>query len=298
MNIARPTTIEQIDTNLRRVLAPNPSPMTYWGTNTYIVGTGNVAVIAPGPNDPAHLENILRALGPGENISHIFVTHSHVDHSPLAKPLALQTGAPVLAFGRSHAGRSAVMQSLVQQGDIGGGEGVDLQFNPDIALQDGSNIQGESWQLQALWTPGHMGNHLSFRFGDMIFTGDHIMGWASSLVSPPDGDLNDFIASTERLAKTESRVFHPGHGAPIHDPTARSHGLIAHRRGRETTILAHLSAGPSDATVLTAAIYKDTPARLIPAARRNVFAHLVALYRDAKVTAELPLCFSSRFELT
>lgn len=269
---------------LRRILAPNPSPMTYRGTNTYLLGTGDLAVIDPGPDSPAHLEAILAALEPGQRISHIFVTHSHVDHSPLARPLAGRTGAPVLAFGDALAGRSAVMADLAAAGLAGGGEGIDAGFRPDQTLEDGQTVAGDGWALEVIHTPGHLGNHIALAWGPACFTADHVMGWASSLVSPPDGDLTDFMASCRRLRARSWEVFHPGHGAPVTDPAGRLDWLITHREAREAAILGQLDRGPATAEALARAIYTDTPAALLPAATRNVFAHLVDLKGKSAVT--------------
>lgn len=278
-----PGQAEQIGPDLRRILAPNPSPMTFRGTNTYLLGSRDLAVIDPGPEDGTHLEAILRAVAPGQRITHILVTHAHLDHAPLSRRLADETGAPVLAFGDAAAGRSAVMQDLAASGLLGGGEGVDRSFAPDINLRDGEYVAGDGWHLRAHWTPGHFGNHMSFATQDFVFTGDIVMGWASSLVSPPDGDLTDFMASCQRLKQIGAAVFHPGHGAPIHSPAARLDWLMTHRRSREATILEQLAKGPATAATLTAVIYTDTPPALLPAAERNVLAHLIDLHQRARV---------------
>ncbi len=275
---------EEIGPNLRRVLAPNPSPMTYRGTNTYLLGRTDIAVIDPGPAREPHLDAILAALAPGQRITHILVTHSHVDHSPLARPLSEATGAPILAFGPSGAGRSDIMTELAATGLADGGEGIDADFAPDQMLADGDTVAGNDWQVTALWTPGHLGNHLSFDAGDgVIFTGDLVMGWASSLVSPPDGDLTQFMASCRRLRERGASVFHSGHGAPITDPMGRLDWLITHRLGREAAILEALSKGPATTAELARMIYTDTPATLLPAAERNILAHLVDLYVKSEV---------------
>ncbi len=286
MNTTPPATAQWLAAGLRRVLAPNPSPMTFRGTNSYIVGEGRVAVIDPGPALPEHMDNLLRALAPGETVSHILVTHSHVDHSPLAAPLSRRTGAPVFAFGNSTQGRSAVMRVLAETGLAGGGEGVDGDFEPDVRLRDGESLCAEGWSIEAIHTPGHMGNHLCLRWGDAVFTGDHVMGWASSLVSPPDGDLSDFMASLDRLERLRARRFYPGHGAPVADPAARIRWLRAHRRSREAEILDALAAGPADSAALARRIYRDLAPALLPAARRNVFAHLVDLQARGRVAPE------------
>lgn len=263
--------------DLRRILAPNPSPMTHWGTNTFLIGTGNVAVIDPGPDNAGHLQAILGALAPEERITHIFVTHSHLDHSPLARPLARACGAPVLGFGPSDAGRSDLMRDLAAQGGLAGGEGIDTAFRPDIALTDGETIDGGDWSITAIHTPGHMSNHLSFAWRDTVFTGDHVMGWASTLISPPDGDMSQYMASLDRLAALGAARFYPAHGLTVENPSARLAELIAHRRGREAAILAALTRRPGSAADLAARLYTDTPPALLGAAARNVFAHLLDL---------------------
>jgi len=302
---------EPMGGTIRRILAPNPSPMTYRGTNTYLIGTAELAVIDPGPDDDRHLQAIKAALQPAQRISHILVTHAHLDHSPLAPRLAAITGAPVYAYGDASAGRSAVMQQLhlsggaQVSGGIQGGEGVDAGFSPDITLVDGQTLIGPDWQLTAHWTPGHFGNHMCFSLQDVgqdvgqdvVFTGDLVMGWASSLVSPPDGDLTDFMASCRKMQRLEAAVFHAGHGAPITNPTVRLNWLIAHRLSREAAILAHLGHGPATAQTLTAAIYTDTPAALIPAATRNVLAHLIDLHGKNKISTDQAITADAQFSL-
>ncbi|MEX0340424.1 MAG: MBL fold metallo-hydrolase [Arenibacterium sp.] len=283
---------------VRRIVAPNPSPMTYRGTNTYLVGTHDLAVIDPGPASEAHLSAILQAIEPGQRISHVFVTHSHLDHSPLAKPLSEATGAPVLAFGGPDAGRSPVMQDLAASGLAGGGEGIDLTFRPDRALGDGERVEGDGWALDVIHTPGHLGNHIALAWDDICFTADHVMGWATSLVSPPDGDLTDFMASCRRLQAQAWSVFHPGHGAPITAPADRLDWLIAHRLGRESEILTHLANGPATVPQLTDRIYKDVPKALLPAAERNVFAHLVDLIGRSIVHCTPSLSVTATFSRT
>ena len=278
------------------VLAPNPSPMTYLGTNSYILGTDDVAIIDPGPDDPAHM-SALRAAINGRRVTHILVTHSHLDHSPLAGPLSRETGAPVHAFGDSRAGRSTIMKQLAQDGLTGGGEGIDTGFTPDITLQDGEMIDVAGKPLTALHTPGHIGNHLCFLWGDAVFSGDHVMGWATSLVSPPDGDLTDFMQSCARLQHVAASAYYPGHGAPVADPKARLAWLIAHRREREAQIIAALSAGPANVADLTQKIYTDVATLLLPAAQRNVFAHLIDLAGQGKVIADPVLGVDAAFTL-
>ncbi|WP_411350984.1 MBL fold metallo-hydrolase [Leisingera aquaemixtae] len=267
----------ELEPGLRRILAPNPSPMTFRGTNTYLIGTGSLAVIDPGPECAPHLEAILAAVQPGQRITHIVVTHSHLDHSPLARGLSQATGAPVYAFGGAGAGRSAVMSRLAASGLAEGGEGIDTEFAPDITVRDSDVIGGDGWELEVIHTPGHLGNHIALAWNDACFTADHVMGWASSLVSPPDGDLTDFMASCRRLRQRSWRVFHPGHGAPVTDPAGRLDWLIAHRQSREAAILQALGQAPATARALAEQIYTETPPALLKAAERNVFAHLVDL---------------------
>lgn len=271
---------------LRRVLAPNPSPMTGPGTFTDIIGAGAVAVIDPGPAIPSHLEAILAALEPGESVAAIIVTHAHLDHSELAPGLAAATGAPVLAFGTATEGRSALMQRLLGEGLQGGGEGIDHGFAPDRRLAEGEVVEGPGWQLRALHTPGHMGNHLCLAWDDVLFTGDLVMGWAPSLVSPPDGDMGAYMASLARLAGGRWRLLLPSHGAPVTDPAGRIAELIAHRRGREAQVLAALAEGPADLARLTARVYHDIDPALLPAARRNALAHLIDLAERNLVAAD------------
>ncbi|KIC19207.1 MBL fold metallo-hydrolase [Leisingera sp. ANG-DT] len=294
----QPGLAEELEPGLRRILAPNPSPMTYRGTNTYLLGTGGLAVIDPGPESDAHLAAILAAVQPGQQITHIIVTHSHLDHSPLARGLSQATGAPVYAFGGPQAGRSAVMSRLAKEGLAGGGEGIDRQFAPDITVDDAEVISGDGWDLEVIHTPGHLGNHIALAWNDACFTADHVMGWASSLVSPPDGDLTDFMASSRRLRQRSWRVFHAGHGAPIHNPQERLDWLIAHRESRETAILAALAQAPATARSLAEQIYTGTPPALLKAAERNVFAHLVDLTGRGMAEPQGALSASSVFEFS
>lgn len=293
-----PGVSEPVAPQVRRILCDNPSPMTFRGTNTYLVGDTDLAVIDPGPLNPTHLEAILAALTPGQRITHIVVTHAHLDHAPLAGPLHDRTGAPVLAFGDATAGRSKVMQTLAESGLVGGGEGVDATFAPTAKLRDGDVIDGGDWQMRVWHTPGHFGNHIALSLGDVLFSGDLVMGWATSLVSPPDGDLTDFMRSCECLAAQDWRMFLPGHGAAVQDPAARLEALLTHRRAREAAILAALKQGPSDAAGLARRIYTDTPPTLIPAATRNVLAHLIDLSQKSRVAPRGPLTATTQFSLS
>lgn len=293
-----PGVAEKLEPGLRRILAPNPSPMTYRGTNTYLLGDTEIAVIDPGPPDEAHFYAILAALEPGQRITHILVSHSHRDHSPLAARLSAETGAPTFGFGAPTAGRSAAMRKLAASGLIAGGEGVDADFIPDFCVRDGEKIETQGWSLTALHTPGHLGNHLCFAWENVCFTADHVMGWSTSLISPPDGDLTDFMASCEKLLLYPWRRFHPGHGAPIETPIARLEALIAHRRSREASILAVLSQRDASAATIAELVYHDVARALLPAATRNVLAHLVDLHGKSRVSCLDPLSMYATFRLS
>ena len=284
---------ETLEPGVLRILAPNPSPMTFRGTNTYLLGSRDLAVIDPGPDSADHLAAILGAVPQGARISHILITHSHRDHSPLAAPLSAHTGAPVLAFGDSAAGQNRALDQM------SGGEGIDHAFHPDRTLAHGARVTGDDWQVEVVATPGHMGNHISFASNGALFSGDHVMGWASSVVAPPEGDLTAFMASLTRLmARTDDRVYYPGHGAPITDPPARLRELYDHRKSREAQILQALETGPATAQTLARRIYTDINPRLLRAAAGNVMAHLIDLFGRDVTTPEGPLHPETRFALT
>lgn len=284
--------------NLRLVHADNPGPLTGPGTNTFLVGRGAVGVVDPGPDDDAHLAAILAALDPGERITTILVTHAHVDHSALVPRLKAATGADVLAFGTATEGRSATMQALAQTGMAGGGEGLDHAFTPDQRLADGDRVALGGVGLTAWHTPGHAASHLAFEADDPaigILTGDVILGWSSTLISPPDGDLAQYLASLTRLAGRRAQVLRPAHGAPVLDPARRIAELAAHRHDRMSAIRTALEAAPASAIELVAHIYTDTPRPLWPAAERNVLAHLIALTDSGEATPLGPLHPGIRF---
>ncbi len=281
-----------------RVLANNPSPFTYYGTGTYLVGgEAALAAIDPGPDDPGHLDAILQAAA-GRPITHILVTHTHTDHSPLAAALKAATGAKTYAFGPH--GRDEV-------GALKTEEGGDMAFAPDIAVRDGDVIHGEGFSFSCVFTPGHTSNHMCFALAEerAFFPGDHVMGWSTTVVSPPDGDMNAYIASLERLAARDDAVYYPTHGAPIggpHDALGRNpqdyvRALIAHRRDREAQILARLAAGDTTIAEMVAVMYADIDARLHPAAAHSVFGHLVAMTADGRVATDGPARPQGRYSL-
>lgn len=282
-------------TAVRRLRAANASAMTHTGTNSYVLGRGRVVVVDPGPDDPAHLAAILGALDPFETVEAIVVTHPHLDHSALAPALARAVSAPVLGFGPAGSGIDPAMQALAAAGLTGGGEGVDHGFAPDRRLTDGEELAFGALTLRVLHSPGHMGSHICLAAGDMLVSGDHVMGWASSLVSPPEGDMGAYIAGLEGLARGSWTRFLPGHGEAIEDPAGRLAELIAHRRQREAQVLAALEHGPDTARGLAGRIYADTPAALLPAATRNVLAHLIDLAARNLVRHSPPLTAETRF---
>lgn len=249
-----------------RVLAPNGSAYTFTGTQTYLVGTTDLAVIDPGPDDPAHLAALHRAIA-GRPVSAILVTHHHRDHSPATRPLAATTGAPIVGARPFDADEAA--------GDVA----FDRDYRPDRVLTDGEAVAGEGWTLRAIATPGHTSNHLAFALSetDALFSGDHVMGWATTIVSPPDGDMAAYMASLERLLARKDRIYYPGHGGAVETPHRLVRGMLGHRKSREGQILRLLGEGPSAVSAMVARMYAGLDHRLLPAAERSVLAHLIDL---------------------
>ncbi len=278
-------TCQTVAPGVRALTAPNPGPMTEAGTRTYLVGAQQVAVIDPGPADDAHLSAILGALASGARISHILVTHAHRDHSGGVPALRAQTGAPVLAFGPATAGRSPMMASVAARGDLAGGEGIDRDFRPDRELAHGEVLSGPDWTLEALHTPGHLSSHMCFAMpqAGAIFTGDTVMGWSTTVISPPDGSIGAFRESMALLAARSERLYLPGHGAPVRNGpgTARAQG--AHRGLRESQILGALRGGPQTVARLVERLYAGLDPSLRPAAARNVLAHLLDLAEQGRL---------------
>jgi glyoxylase-like metal-dependent hydrolase (beta-lactamase superfamily II) len=281
---------EALAPGLRVVTAPNPGPMTFTGTRSYIVGEGEVAVIDPGPDSAAHVDALAAAVA-GERVAAVLVTHAHRDHSAGAAAVAARVGAPVLAHGAPAAARSPAMARLESSGALGGGEGLDAGFRPDRRIGEGTVVGGPGWTLTALATPGHTADHLSFAWAEAgaVFSGDTVMGWATTLISPPDGDLGAFRASLARLLARDEAVYYPGHGAPVTDPARLVRHLLAHRAAREAEIVAALAAGATRIPELVAGIYADVDPALHAAAARNVLAHLVDLAERGVVRADGPL---------
>lgn len=278
--------VETVAADVVRIVAPNPSPMTASGTCTYVVGRdADAAVIDTGPADDGHAERIRAALA-GRTLCAVLVSHPHLDHSAGAHAFA-GGAAPVMAFGGVAAGRSAMMRRLAERDDLGGGEGTDGGFAPDVVVADGAVVAGDGWRLVALHTPGHMGPHLSFHWPDrrLCFTGDVAMGWSSTLISPPDGDVTQFFQSLDRLRSLSAAALLPGHGPVVTNPAERLAALRDHRLAREAAILDALGYADRIATLLPR-VYADTPPAMHAMAARNLFAHLLRLVETGAATAD------------
>ncbi|MDB5672917.1 MAG: fold metallo-hydrolase [Alphaproteobacteria bacterium] len=260
--------IERVTPLIRRVLAPNPSPFTYTGTQTYIVGSGDVALIDPGPDLEAHVDALLAAVR-GETVRAILCTHTHRDHSPASRAVAAATGAEIVG---------CAPLVLVDDGPRSD-ESFDTDYRPDRVLADGDRVAGAGWTLEAVTTPGHTSNHLAFALTEesALFSGDHVMGWSTTVVAPPDGDMAVYMASLDKLLARPDRIYYPAHGPAIDKPGDHVRRLIAHRRGRERQILAELEAGEGDIAEMVERLYADIDPGLHPAAARSVLAHLIDL---------------------
>ena len=266
----------ELEPLVRRVLAGNPSPFTYTGTQTYIVGKGEVAVIDPGPDDPDHIAALLAAVA-GERVVAILCTHTHRDHSPAAPALKAATGAPVTGCA------PLILEDTGPRADAS----FDATYAPDRVLADGDRVGGPGWTLEAVATPGHTSNHLCFALGesDALFTGDHVMGWSTTVVSPPDGDMAAYMASLDKLMQRQDRIYYPAHGDPIETPQRLVRGLAGHRKQREGQILRLLGEGPAAIPAMVERMYVGLDPRLHGAAGRSVLAHLFDL-RDRGVVGE------------
>ncbi|MGY2047188.1 MBL fold metallo-hydrolase [Methylobacterium sp. JK268] len=265
-----PGRIEQVSPLIRRLVCPNGGPFTQTGTCTYVVGHDRVAVIDPGPDAPEHHEALRAALAE-EVVTAIVVTHTHRDHSPGARALQAATGAPIVGCGPHRAARA-----------LRGGETAlldaasDRDHRPDQELRDGEGIDGPGWTLRAIATPGHTMNHLAFALAEeeALFSGDHVMGWSTSIVAPPDGAMGAYMDSLDRLKSRGDRTYWPGHGGPVREPQRFVRALAHHRRAREAAILERLAGGPRTIPALVAEIYQGLDPRLTGAAALSVYAHL------------------------
>jgi len=288
-----PGVAEEIAPGVRRLLANNPGPFTFKGTVSYIVGRGNIAIVDPGPDDRAHIDALLDAVR-GETVTHIFVTHTHRDHSPAAAAIRKATGAKTYAEGPHRAARP------LHIGDAKRGEAsADRDFVPDVALKDGEVVTGAGWGLEALATPGHTANHMAFalRGTDLLFSGDHVMAWSTTVVAPPDGAMADYMASLEKLARRPEQTYFPGHGGAVKDAPRFAAQLIRHRQGREASILRRLAEGPVDIPTLVRAIYIDIDPRLVGGAGLSVLAHLEDLVTRGLVATDGPPSIAGTYRL-
>ncbi|MBN9579815.1 MAG: MBL fold metallo-hydrolase, partial [Alphaproteobacteria bacterium] len=243
-----------------RLLARNPGPFTFKGTGVYVVGDRDIAVIDPGPDLPEHLDALRRAIA-GKRVSHILVTHTHSDHSPAARPLKEWTGAPTYAFGPHGSGK-------VEDGGVRMEEGGDMDFVPDVRVKDGDIVRGDGFTFECVYTPGHTSNHMCFALKEekALFTGDHIMGWSTTVVTPPDGDMAQYMASVKKLIARDDEILYPTHGAPVTDPKPFLKAYLEHRVDRENQILACLRDGVNTIPAMVARMYADVDKRLHPAA--------------------------------
>ncbi len=271
---------EQLEPLVSRVLAPNPSPFTHTGTQVHLVGTTDLAVIDPGPDTPAHIDALLAAIA-GRPVRAIVITHTHRDHSPGSRPLAAVTGAPIVGCA----------PLTLDDFGIRSDASFDCDYAPDRVLAEGESVSGKGWTLTALATPGHTSNHLAFALPEAqdragaLFTGDHVMGWSTSIVSPPDGDMAAYMASLEKLLHREDRIYYPAHGDPVDNPQRLVRGMLGHRKQREGQILRLLGASPASIPDMVKHMYVGLDPRLFPAAERSVLAHLIDL-RDRGLVIE------------
>ncbi|WP_426266671.1 MBL fold metallo-hydrolase [Sphingomonas sp. LHG3443-2] len=258
-----PGTLEPLGPGLARLLAPNPSPFTGEGTWVHLIGTDRLAILDPGPVDEPHFEALIEAVG-GRPVDAILVTHTHRDHSPAAAPLAQRLGAPVWGCA-----------PLVVPGDQEAG--FDTSYAPDRILSDGETVEAGGAIIEAVHTPGHTSNHLCFAVGHRLFSGDHVMGWSTTVVIPPDGHMGDYMASLQKLQARSETLFHPAHGEPVEDPKRLMRGILGHRLQRERQLLRLVQESPAALTDLTLRAYPALDPRLRPAAEATALAHLITL---------------------
>jgi len=267
--------LDEIEPGIARVLAHNPSAFTYYGTQTYVVGDDEVAVIDPGPDDPAHLDALVDSVG-GRRLAAILCTHTHRDHSPAARPLSERTGAPVIGCA------PLALEAVGPRADAS----FDGDYSPDRVLEDGESIEVDGRSLIAVATPGHTSNHLCFAWGDALFTGDHVMGWSTTVVVPPDGDMADYMASLDKLRKRSDRIYFPAHGPPVTNPAQYVRHLVGHRLQREAQILRLVTERPRNIEEIVANAYPGLDPRLTTAAGGSVYAHLLDLERRGSVVQD------------
>ena len=272
----------QVAPLVRAIVANNPSPYTFKGTVSYIIGRGKVAILDPGPDDDAHIAALLDAVR-GETVTDIFVTHTHRDHSPAVPKVKAATGATVYAEGPHRPARPLNIGEARRLD-----ASADLDFHPDIALADGNVVTGDGFTIEAVATPGHTANHMVYAFkeANLVFSGDHVMAWSTSIVAPPDGAMSDYMASLEKLGRRSEPVYLPGHGGPVREAPRFVQHYIRHRQGREASIVRRLGKGAADIPTLVRAIYIGLDPRLVGAAALSVLAHLEDLVARGVVATE------------
>jgi glyoxylase-like metal-dependent hydrolase (beta-lactamase superfamily II) len=283
--------VAELSPLIRRVIAHNPSPFTLHGTGTYIIGRGNVAVIDPGPADPRHIDAVLDAIA-GERISHVLVTHTHMDHSPGCAILRNHTDAPTYAFG-PHGSGSAVDNVRIE-------EDADRAFVPDREVRHGDRIEGDGWRIECVYTPGHTSNHTCYALEDerVLFTGDHVMAWSTSVISPPDGDMQRYMESLDLLLERDDALYWPTHGPAVLDPHAHVRAFIAHRREREQQIIACVENGTTRIRDMVPQMYADLPEFMYPAAARSVLAAVVYLVQRGELHTDGEVNVDASYELS
>ena len=282
-----PSGLTRISERVRQIVAPNPSPFTFTGTCVYVVGAGEVAVIDPGPADPAHLDALLAAI-PDERVARIVVTHSHRDHAAGAALLKQRTGAPIVG-----APAHIVADGKPTRSDASHA----ADYAPDEALADGARVAGRGFTLEAIATPGHAANHLSFALieENALFSGDHVMAWSTSVIAPPDGSMRAYLASLEKVARRSESIYWPGHGGPVREPQRYVRGLIVHRRQREAAILARLAAGEASVAEIVAQVYPGLAPALTGAASLSTLAHLEDLTERGLASSDRGIALEARF---
>jgi glyoxylase-like metal-dependent hydrolase (beta-lactamase superfamily II) len=288
--------VDVVSPLIRRVVANNPNPFTYLGTGTYLIGRGEVAVLDPGPDDPAHVEAVQAALAPGERITHLVITHTHIDHSPAARALQEVTGAPTFGYGPhglvDESDDRVVFGDPEADGDSANPEpreGPDRSFRPDVFLRDGDVVAGDGWSLEAVHTPGHASNHLCYllREEDILCSGDHVMGWSTSVIAPPDGHLGDYMASLQKLLdRPQDHRYLPTHGPVVTEPHVLVSAFLAHRVERSEQILAALAGGPATIAGLVPRLYAEVSKKLWRGAAASMYAHLLHLHELGLVETE------------
>jgi glyoxylase-like metal-dependent hydrolase (beta-lactamase superfamily II) len=288
-----PDKVAEVAPKVRAMVANNPGPFTFKGTMSYIIGRGKVAIVDPGPDDDTHVTALLDAVR-GETVTHIFVTHTHRDHSPAVPKVKAATGAKVYAEGPHRLARPLHIGETHRLD-----ASADMDFRPDVALADGEVVRGDGWTIEAITTPGHTANHMSFALkeADLILAGDHIMGWSTTIVAPPDGAMSDYMASLHKLARRSEPLYLSGHGMPIREAPRFVQHLIRHRQGREASILHRLRKGAADIPTIVKAIYIGLDPRLTGAAALSVLAHLEDMVARGEIVTDGPPSIAGTYRL-